>query len=52
MGASLCLKLPVADFKEIKREVLKYGSQVEVLSPEELREGVKKEISKMKKIYK
>ncbi len=48
---NLCLKFPVADFKEIKREVLKYGSRVEVLSPEELREEVKKEIAEMKKTY-
>ena len=48
---SLCLKFPVADFREIKREVLKYGSQVEVLYPEELREEVKKEIAEMEKVY-
>lgn len=47
----LCLKFPVADFREIKREVLKYGSQVEVLSPESLRQEVRQEIEKMKKIY-
>lgn len=48
---SLYLKFPVADFKEIKRDILKYGSQVEVLSPQALREEVKKEIEKMKEIY-
>jgi len=35
----------------VKREILKYGSQVEVLSPAKLREEVKKEINKMGKIY-
>jgi predicted DNA-binding transcriptional regulator YafY len=48
---SLCLTFPAADLREVKREVLKYGSQVEVLSPAALREAVKKEIEKMKKIY-
>jgi predicted DNA-binding transcriptional regulator YafY len=48
---SLCLTFQVADLKEIKREVLKYGSQVEVLSPVDLRDQVKKEIEEMKNIY-
>jgi len=47
----LCLTVPVADFREIKREILRYGSQVEVVSPKALREEVKKEIEKMKNIY-
>jgi predicted DNA-binding transcriptional regulator YafY len=47
----LCLSIPVADFREIKREILKYGSQVEVLSPKALRTEIKKEIEKMKNIY-
>ncbi len=48
-----CLRLtfPVADFREIKREILKYGSQVEVLEPKALRDEVKREIKKMGKIY-
>lgn len=48
---SLCLKFPVADFGEIRKEVLKYGSTVEVLSPRELREQVRAEIGKMAAIY-
>jgi predicted DNA-binding transcriptional regulator YafY len=48
---SLCLEFPVADFREIKREALKYGSQVEVLYPESFKKEVKKEIEKMKKNY-
>lgn len=48
---SLCLTFPAADLREIKREILRFGSQVEVLSPVELREEVKKEIKKMKNIY-
>ena len=47
----LCLTIPVADFREIKREILKYGGQVEVLSPAKLREEVIKEIKNMKDIY-
>lgn len=48
---SICLKFPVADFREVRREILKYGSSVEVLSPEELREEIKTEINKMTRIY-
>lgn len=47
----LILTIPVADFREIKREILRYGSQVEVVFPDELRNEVKKEIDKMKIIY-
>jgi predicted DNA-binding transcriptional regulator YafY len=47
----LCLTIPVADFREIKREILRYGAQVEVVSPAALRNEVKKEIEKMKNIY-
>ncbi|KFZ44113.1 hypothetical protein DS62_01540 [Smithella sp. SC_K08D17] len=46
----LCLTIPVADFREIKREILKYGSQVEVLSPRELQNEIRKEIEKMGKV--
>ena len=49
---SLFLMFTVADLREVKREVLKYGSQVEVLSPVALKEEVRKEIEKMAKIYK
>ena len=48
---SFCLTFPAADLREIKGEVLKYGAQVEVLSPEALRQEVKREITKMKEIY-
>jgi len=47
----MTLKLPVSDFREIKREILKFGGEVEVLEPEALREEVKEEIEKMGKIY-
>ncbi len=48
---SLSLTIPVADLREIKREILKYGAQVEVLSPAKLREEVIKEMENMRKIY-
>jgi predicted DNA-binding transcriptional regulator YafY len=48
---SICLKFPVADFREVRREILKYGSSVEVLSPNGLREEIKTEIDKMTKVY-
>jgi len=48
---SLCLSFPVADFREIRREVLKFGADVEVLAPDELRREVQGEIEKMKSVY-
>jgi len=48
---NLCLKVPVSDFREIKREILRFGADVEVLEPEELREMIKGEIEKMSKKY-
>jgi len=48
---SICLKFPVADFREVRREILKYGASVEVLSPQGLREEIRKEIEDMSKIY-
>lgn len=48
---TLCLTFPAADFREVKREVLRYGAQVEVVSPQALRKEVIEEIKKMKNIY-
>jgi predicted DNA-binding transcriptional regulator YafY len=48
---SICLKFPVADFREIRREILKYGASVEVLSPQELRGEIRSEIARMSKVY-
>ncbi len=49
---SVCLKFPVADFREIRREILKYGASVEVLSPHELRDEINSEIESMSRVYK
>ena len=46
------LSFPVADFREIKLKILQFGADVEVISPEELRREVQKEIENMAKIYK
>ena len=48
---SICLKFPVADFREVRREILKYGANVEVLSPRKLREEIRIEIKKMANVY-
>ncbi len=48
---SICLKFPVADFREVRREILKHGATVEVLSPQELRGEIKSEIAKMGEVY-
>jgi predicted DNA-binding transcriptional regulator YafY len=50
-NGNLFLRIPVADFREIRREILKFGASVEVLSPEELRNEIKKEIEKMSAVY-
>lgn len=47
----LTLKFPVSDFREIRREILKYGADVEVLAPESLREEIRSEIKKMGAVY-
>ncbi len=49
---SLDLVIPVADFREIKLRILQYGSDVEVIEPETLREQIAEEIVKMTAIYK
>jgi predicted DNA-binding transcriptional regulator YafY len=48
---SLLLELEVAGLSEVKRWILQYGAEVEVLAPQELREEMTKEIDKMKMIY-
>ena len=50
-NGNLFLRIPVADFREIRREILKFGANLEVLSPEELRNEIKKEIEKMSAVY-
>ena len=50
-GGSIILNVPVAYFTEIKREILKYGAEVEVLKPLRLKKEIIEEIKKMKKIY-
>jgi len=47
----LILTIPVADFREIKREILRYGAQVEVVFPIALKNEMRKEIEKMRKVY-
>ena len=49
--SSVCLKFPVADFREVRKEILRHGASVEVLSPPELREEIKIEIRKMGEVY-
>lgn len=47
----VCLNFPVAHFKEIKGEIMKHGSHLEVLAPPELREEIRREIRKMNNMY-
>ena len=48
---SMLLKFTVADFREVKRRILSYGADVEVLEPKKLRVEIMKEINRMKNIY-
>ena len=48
---SLELTVPVADFSEIKMEILKHGDMVEVIKPKSLRELIKAEAESIADIY-
>ena len=48
---SLELSFPVADFSEIRMEILRHGDMVEVIKPESLRELIKAEAENITKIY-
>lgn len=50
-NGALKLTIPVSHEAEILMEILRHGSQVEVLEPKWLRIKVKKEIKKMTKKY-
>lgn len=45
------LVFPAADFKELIKRILSYGSDVKVVSPKALAEEVKSEIGRMGRIY-
>lgn len=49
---SLLISFPVSDYREITGDILRYGSSVEVLEPEELRNEIKQTVSDLKQIYK
>lgn len=48
---NIIVKFFVADYREIKNDILSYGESVEVIKPLELREIVKKSIKKMTTLY-
>jgi predicted DNA-binding transcriptional regulator YafY len=48
---SLVLKFPVADFREVIRDILPFAAEVEVLEPAELRRLIAATIEKMAGIY-
>jgi predicted DNA-binding transcriptional regulator YafY len=49
---SLELSFPIADFAEIKMEILKHGAGVEVIRPKALRELIREEARRIIRIYK
>jgi predicted DNA-binding transcriptional regulator YafY len=50
-GEAAGLTFPVADFSEIKMEILKHGDMVEVIKPKSLTELIKTEAENIAKIY-
>jgi predicted DNA-binding transcriptional regulator YafY len=48
---SLELTFPVAEFSEIKMEILRHGSRVEVIKPKSLRDLIKAEAENIVRIY-
>ena len=51
-NGKVILTIPVSDFREILKDVLSFGGEVEVVSPPELRILVKEKIEDLKKLYK
>ena len=51
-AGSMELIIPVADFREIKLKILQFGADVEVIKPQELRNELRREIEKMRHLYK
>lgn len=45
------LRLPVADFREIKMKILQFGADVTVIAPEELKGEIQAEIRAMTRLY-
>jgi len=50
-GGALLLKFPVADFRELVRDILPFGGDVEALEPPELRRLLAETIAKMARVY-
>jgi predicted DNA-binding transcriptional regulator YafY len=50
-GGGLLLRFPVADFREVVRDILPFAAEVEVLEPPELRDLVAKTIEQMAGTY-
>jgi len=48
---AITLSFPASDLREVKREVLRYGAQAEVIAPPALRNEIAAEIKKMQNIY-
>lgn len=48
---SLLLEFPAADFRELVKNILSHGAEVQVIEPPELRRLVQQEIDRMTKIY-
>jgi predicted DNA-binding transcriptional regulator YafY len=51
LDGGLTLSFPVADFREVKLEILRFGADCEVLAPEALRRAVSEEIGRMAGVY-
>ena len=48
---SLLLRMELSDLREVKRWILSWGSECEVLEPEELRAMVREEVETLRQVY-
>ena len=48
---SYLLEIPYSDDRELLMDILRHGSEVEVIAPEKLRERIRKELERAFKFY-
>ena len=51
-NGEITLEFEVSELEELRRWIMQYGSHVEVLAPDKLKDLIREEIKKMKEIYK
>ena len=51
IDGNITVKFFIADYREIKNDILSYGENIEVIYPEGLRDAVKRSIENMHSLY-